>query len=292
MVFKKVSYSYIDLPRITKRVADRILDALEKGLNSVETTLDLGLSREFVRFHGDYIVFRDNIVHKDLLVGVKEDRVYEVVGNVFREVVIRASSIYKLKPVAIDQAPTLEINGIHMHRITGITPWIDSMLKVRKARVGKGHYVLDTCMGLGYTAIHSILHGASRVVTVEVDPYVIEITRHNPWSRMLSSENIEIAHESIVDVITVFDSNSFHRIIHDPPRFTGRTGDLYSAELYREFYRVLKPGGILYHYTGEPGRHSGRRVVKGIGERLRKTGFIVRYDKTTQGYIAYKPRTF
>ena len=56
-------------------------------------------------------------------------------------------------------APTLEIDGIRMHRTKDTTPdrmrWKKS--KILGLRHGK---VLDTCMGLGYTAIQADEYGA------------------------------------------------------------------------------------------------------------------------------------
>ncbi len=280
-------YSYIDLPRITRWVAEEIIRAYREGLGGIYTTLDLGLSTEKITIDsGGEVVLRGRFrLEIDLLEEIDWDKVYEVAENRLRAVLIGNGGVYKLKPVSKSDAPTLEINGIHMHRIVGTTPWRDSLVKVVDAKVRRGHRVLDTCLGLGYTSIHSMLRGA-RVESYEIDQNVLEITRHNPWSRKLS--DIVIHHGDIVDNIINYPDESFHRIIHDPPRLTPRTGDLYSLELYREFYRVLKPNGILYHYTGEPGRHGGPRIVKGVGERLRRAGFIIRYSKRSQGYICIK----
>ena len=78
--------------------------------------------------------------------------------------------------------------------------------------------------------------------------------------------------------------------MHDPPRFSGSTGDLYSLEFYKELHRVLKPRGLLFHYTGEPRRRGAPSILKGIRERLEKAGFrVLYYDEDAQGYVAAKP---
>ncbi len=290
---KYVNYQYIDLPRLTTWVLQDIITAYEKRLSSIRITLDLGITKENVYMSGEYVVIRGIEIPINYLKEVitRSDRVYEVTeSGKLVEVIIRDKGIYKLKPIGKDVAPTLEINGIHMHRIVGITPWLDSLNKVKRARIRRNSRVLDTCMGLGYTAIHSLLRGASQVITVEIDPNVIEITRHNPWSKYLESNRIDIIYGDITKVINYFGENYFDRIIHDPPRITSRYGELYSLEFYKQLYRVLRPGGILYHYTGEPGIHSGMSIVKGIGDRLRKAGFIVKYYNDVQGYVAFKPR--
>lgn len=43
--------------------------------------------------------------------------------------------------------------------------------------------------------------------------------------------------------------------MHNPPRFS-IAGELYGLDFYRALYRVLRRDGKLFHYTGEPWRHS------------------------------------
>jgi predicted methyltransferase len=46
---------------------------------------------------------------------------------------------------------------------------------------------------------------------------------------------------------------------------------------------------VLFHYTGEPGKHSNFSVVRGVKERLEKAGFkVLGFDGDSQGYIALK----
>ncbi|OYT39131.1 MAG: methyltransferase [Desulfurococcales archaeon ex4484_58] len=221
-----------------------------------------------------------------------DDRVviYRFDGKVYEIIRRSPSRFYKLKVVKYSRAPTLEINGIHMHRIKDIDPWSDSYLKVRRARVRRGDIVLDTCLGLGYTALNALKQGARVVYSVEIDESVIWIAEHNPWSHGLVDDRIKIVQGDVVELVNQFKDSFFDKIIHDPPRYSGSTGELYSLEFYNELYRVLKPGGILYHYTGEPRRHGSPSIVKGIGDRLRKTGFYpVIFDRKSMGYIAFKP---
>ena len=58
---------------------------------------------------------------------------------------------YKLFPTR--GAPTAEISGIRMHRVKERSPWEDTEDKI--AAASPSGMVLDTCCGLGYTAIAS-----------------------------------------------------------------------------------------------------------------------------------------
>ena len=63
-------------------------------------------------------------------------------------------------------------------------------------------------------------------------------------------------------------------MIHDPPaRALCKEGDLYGARFYGELRRVLKPGGTLFHYVGNPESKEGGRLFGGVRERLAQAGF-------------------
>lgn len=50
-----------------------------------------------------------------------------------------------------------------------------------------------------------------------------------------------------------FADGEFAAIIHDPPaRALCKTTDMYGAAFYSDLARVLKPGGTLFHYIGNP----------------------------------------
>ncbi|MCS7069954.1 MAG: methyltransferase domain-containing protein, partial [Anaerolinea sp.] len=114
---------------------------------------------------------------------------------------------------------------------------------------------------------------AAHVITVELDPAVIEVASQNPWSAALFTHpQIERREGDIRDVIADFPDAAFTRIIHDPPTFA-LAGELYSGAFYRELYRVLARGGRLFHYIGDLNSPSGMRVATGVIRRLGEAGF-------------------
>ncbi len=158
-------------------------------------------------------------------------------------------------------APTLLIAGIPMHRIKDVDPHQDTLNKMRAIGRLRGR-VLDTSTGLGYTAIEAA-RSADQVVTIEVDPAVLEVARRNPWSRdLFQRANITQVVGDSYEELLGFAEGSFDAIIHDPPAMR-LAGDLYSGEMYRRLYRVLRDGGRLFHYIGDPDSKSGRSVTRG-----------------------------
>jgi len=190
---------------------------------------------------------------------------------------------YKICQAQERWAPTLLIDGIVMHTLKR-DPLDDAREKAILVR--PGDRVLDTCACFGYTARACIERGARYVLSVEVDSNVIELSQINPFSRVFENCNVDLVNDSILDVITELRDNSFDAIIHDPPRLTSETGDLYSLELYREFYRILRKGGTLFHYTGAPGsRYRGLDIQRGVCNRLREAGFHI--VKVVEGFGVY-----
>ena len=281
-------FKFRGLPLITRDVAERLISA---GTGVVTVSLDLGLSEQAVRVsagcavlpHGETLsleVLRE-------IAGEDGNSIYVVEGGEVRRLEGWSSedqAYYKLRFVSAGTAPTLEINGIHMHRISGTTPWEDSKAKVRLLRVKPGIRVLDVCTGLGYTAILARRRGAE-VVSVEKSEAVLRFAEYNPWSREL--ENVKVIHGDACEVVGKLKDGSFDRVMHDPPRFN-LVGELYSEAFYRELYRVLRPGGLLLHYVGSPGRLRGRDIVRGVARRLEAAGFKARIVRECKSVLAFK----
>jgi predicted methyltransferase len=164
------------------------------------------------------------------------------------------------------------VSGLPMHRIKNTDPHRDTLEKIRAARPAGN--VLDTCTGLGYTAIEaSKLASVAQVTTIELDPTVLQICRANPWSQALfdNTKITQIIGDSF-DVIDSFPDGTFSFILHDPPSLS-LAGDLYSLDFYRRACRVLSRNGRLFHYIGDPESKSGRSATAGAIKRLEQAGF-------------------
>jgi predicted methyltransferase len=163
------------------------------------------------------------------------------------------------------------ISGLPMHRIKDTNPHEDTLAKIKAIAPLTGR-VLDTCTGLGYTAIEAA-KTAEHVLTIELDPAAQEIARFNPWSQALF-DHPRITHliGDVFDEIQTLADGSFSCIIHDPPMLS-LAGDLYSGEFYAECCRILRPTGKMFHYIGDPDSKSGARTTKGAVRRLQEAGF-------------------
>ncbi len=295
--FSEYVFTPRDVAVISPHLASRLLSEVSgAGCLTplrVRVTLNLGLTYVEGVVEGNSLVVGGLRVSLDDLRQVASSTAVHAVlkgGEVLEPVQLYDDGLrrfYKLRAVGEAEAPTLEINGIHMHRIKGTTPWRDAAAKVRAlGRLG-GAKVLDVCTGLGYTAIAALRCGAAEVVSVEVDENVLRVAEVNPWSRGLSRVRIIVG--DAAEVVKELRDATFTHVIHDPPRFQ-MAGHLYSADFYAELLRVLKPGGKLFHYVGEPGRKRGRSYVGGVKGRLVKAGFIVlKWDPVALGFVAVKP---
>jgi len=253
---------------LTSKEAKLILDG------KTRVSLDLGLSKtNIIQTKQGYDLGKGETIDSVSLkkIAKNERSVYFVDQKIVFMAATSGKHFYKLAPT--DGAPTLEIDGIRMHRTKGTTPDRDTRDKLKLLGLSSGT-VLDTCMGLGYTAIEAVRRGADRVVTVE-------------WSsKLFSSGSI---HKIIGDSYSVVDalpSQLFDYIIHDPPRHSS-AGHLYGQEFYRRMARVIRPGGRMFHYTGEPrSRYRKVNIRTGIRKRLGVAGFReLEYHPVVMGFI-------
>jgi predicted methyltransferase len=167
---------------------------------------------------------------------------------------------YKLR--IFKGVPILEIDGLRMQLVRDFeTPLDYSIEVVSGLKISNSEStILDTCMGLGYTAISASKSKlVKKVITCEISEAVRLLAKWSPSSGELFEKNgkIEVLAGSAFDLIKEFSDSSFSYIIHDPPRFS-HAPELYSSEFYSELFRVSKKGAKLFHYVGSVG------IAKGI----------------------------
>jgi len=89
----------------------------------------------------------------------------------------------------------------------------------------------------------------------------------------LLASGLTLVRGDVAVAIRSLPDRSFDAVLHDPPRF-GIAGELYSQAFYDHLARVLRPRGLLFHYTGTPNKlTTGRDVPKEVASRLRQAGF-------------------
>lgn len=245
------------------------------GQAAAETSADLGLSTVTVALTPEGALFPtgERLAWEDAArIAAAEVNCFAWQAGAWREIKVfseETERVYTLMPTR--RAPTMLISGLPMHRIKDVDPWEDTQRKLKALGRARG-YVLDTSMGLGYTATLAA-QTAERVLTIEFDPAVLELAWHNPWSRgLFENPQIETRLGDAFDVAPELPAGDFAAILHDPPTFS-LAGHLYSGEFYRALYRLLKPNGRLFHYIGNPASPSGARTTKGVVRRLKEAGF-------------------
>ncbi|MDD3159578.1 MAG: methyltransferase [Candidatus ainarchaeum sp.] len=221
---------------------------------------------------------------------LKESFVYVIEDKEIKRIELfgeETNLYYKLLPTK--DWPTLTLSSVPMHRWKYITPKEDTLSKIREISPVKGR-VLDTCCGLGYTTIsEASIAEVEQVDVFERDKNVLRICEYNPYSEQLFiNKKIFIHNESVYYGIEKFKEETFDRIIHDPPTPTFAK-ELYSIEFYHELYRVLKKGGILYHYAPQPGKTKGIITYPHWIKLLEQVGFKkVKYNEKSSGIKAIK----
>lgn len=277
---------------LTRPAAAAMRTAIEDGAPTVRTTLDLGRSEVEVPVEEGRVRLPDGQSLGAQELAVVEDNpesVYTALDDAPEKVTWfsdATNKVYTLR--ATDGWPALEISGILMHRIKGTDPKADAESKIAAIGPVRGR-VLETCCGLGYTAIHAA-ESAESVTVFEIDPNVVDMARLNPYSAPLFERGrIELRAEDIAEAITELPDSAFDFIIHDPPTLA-IAGDLYSDAFYRQLFRVLRPRGRLFHYTGDPGsRTRGQDLPGRVKERLAAIGFErVRREPEALGVSARK----
>jgi uncharacterized protein len=273
-------------PVITLKEAKKILGARE---DKISLSLDLGLTSQEIKIKEGIANLGNFKIPIEEFKKAKEETCYIVdEDKILKQIAffsIEANLFYKLHPTS--DWPTIKISSVPMHRHIKVMPKEDTELKIKEVFPVKG-IVLDTCCGLGYTAIMASKF-AEKVHTFERDENVLRIASFNPHSeKLFNNPKIELHKESIFDAIKKFPDNYFDRIIHDPPTFK-ISPELYKIEFHQQLLRVLKTKGIIYHYCPNPGKTKGAHFYIKIVKQLIEIGFKkVEYHEWSSGIGALK----
>lgn len=255
---------------ITKKEFEYIVNNRER--EEFLVNVDFGLRKVRVKVNGKKAII-DGWYHLNLNQKLKDNFCYLVKRKKLIPLAFfspRTNRFYKLIPT--DDWPSLALGSVPMHCIKEGSPYKDSL---RKIQILKPYgVVLDTCTGLGYTAILASLK-AKKVITLEVDRNVLFMAKLNPLSQKLFSQpDIEIKRADVAIYIKRFNKEFFDCIIHDPPTFK-LAPQLYSIDFYHQLYRVLKKGGRLYHYLPLYGIKRGCNFPSKIKSKLKEANFRI-----------------
>ena len=254
-------------PLLTSKVHE-VLRAAAGATTTVQCSLDLERSSTSVVVEQDHWIWEGR--RYPFLSACKERTIYYWTGAQFQPAARYTRALIKLVPTDWGP-PTFEIDGIKMLPTARISPLTDAERKVALIRP-QGKAILDTCGGLGYFASCCLQAGAARLHSCEKNPDVIWLRGLNPWTPP-ADPRLTLENADVTQVIAGLASRSCDAVLHDPPRF-GIAGELYSQAFYDQLARVLKPRGMLFHYTGTPNRlTSGRDVPNEVANRLRIAGF-------------------
>jgi uncharacterized protein len=276
-------------PLLTLKVHEVLRAAARNGTRTVECSLDLERSRSSVEVGADDWTWQGT--RYPFLDACKDRTIYYWAGAEFQPAARYTNSLIKLVPTEWGP-PTFEIDGIKMLPTAQVSPYADAERKVGFIRP-RGKVILDTCGGLGYFASWCLQGQAARVQSYEKNADVIWLRGLNPWSPLVSRApsaggGLTLVQGDVAVAIAGLPDQSFDAVLHDPPRF-GIAGELYSQVFYHHLARVLRPRGLLFHYTGTPNKlTSGRDVPNEVANRLRTAGFTT--ELKGDGILAVRGR--
>lgn len=276
-------------PLLTDTVFEVFDRCRRAGGGTVDVSLDLDRTTTQVTVTGDLWMWQARSF--PFPARWRDRTIYHWSGTAFEPVQRFSSGLLKLVPTAWG-APTFEIDGIKMLPTAKVSPLADAERKVALVKPARGR-VLDTCAGLGYFAAAALRAGAREIWSYEKNPDVLWLRSLNPWSpdsawSTLDHAALRLTTGDVVREITAIESGAVDAVLHDPPRF-GIAGELYAQDFYDELARVLRPGGMLFHYTGTPNRlTSGRDVPREVATRLARSGF--RTELNGDGVLAMRER--
>lgn len=263
------------MPIISSSELRKINESIEKGLNEVEISLDLGLSKTIVTLSKEGFYYNNELIK---IKKIKDDdkSCYLIKDNSLVKLQFMGEDtrkLYKLIPTQF--RPILQVSGTSMHKK-------EFLEKLERDKLTGN--ILDAGTGLGYSSI-ILSKTADKVITIEIDNNVLEMAKLNPYSKdLFRNTNIKLIKGNIVEKIKTFKNEEFNFIIFDAGTVKG-SEEFFSLENYKEAYRVLKNKGRLYHYLPKHQIKRGRDFGSEVTNRLKKAGFKQIYRDKLGSYI-------
>jgi uncharacterized protein len=258
-------------PLLTHSLASDLLAAQQRGHTHLHASFDLGRSESQVQLAAEHWWWQGQSYPYPA--HLKARTLYYWDGEAFSAISRYTNKLIKLVPTEWD-VPTFEIDGIKMLPTAKASPLDDARRKVALIKP-QGKHVLETCGGLGYFAQCCLDSGVASLQSFEKNEDVLWLRSLNPWSPDVAAHTarLQLTHADCAQAIAQLPANHFDAILHDPPRFA-IAGELYALTFYQQLARVLRRGGLLFHYTGSPNKlTSGRDVPREVAGRLQEAGF-------------------
>lgn len=276
---------------LTKEIGEKLLKSQLLGHTVADISTDLGKTTQEVLIVKESFTIGGVKVPLKAFLGLKEGTIYVFEDKKFKSIDFfsdETNLFYKLVPTK--NWPTVMLSSVPMHRFKTVSPKTSAFLMIEEVSPLRGK-VLDTCCGLGYTAILAAQNPKVETVrTFEVDENVLRIAEYNPYSEELfSNKKIQIKKGNVFEEVKNLENNYFDRIVHDPPTISFGT-ELYSETFYKGLFRVAKSGAVLYHYCPNPGKTKGKEFYPSIEKWLIAAGFKqVAYHEKSSGIRGIKP---
>lgn len=276
-------YKAKNVPVFSYKTLIEIKKGLLNSLNDLEVSIDLGISKTVIKLYPDDFSFsinRTDILKFPDSFNEKSAICYAIYDKqIFPMKMFSKTTNFFYKLVPTSWRPILRISATQMHKL----PFLD-FLDSQKLR----GLVLDGGTGLGYSAIIAS-QTANRVITIEWDPQVIEMSSFNPHSRKLfDSLNIQLINGDITQEVLKYDDNYFDTIIQDGG-MPKSSGEFFSQSYCHELHRVLRRGGNLFFYLPRHGKSKGRDFGGEVINRLLISGFHLKKREIEGSFaILYK----
>jgi len=157
-------------------------------------------------------------------------------------------------------------SGEHLHTKSGA--YEEALEKhVKPLKIEDGMSILDYCFGIGYNSFVAMsLHKDLTIEAIEYNAdyikviptltcpqiqYLLDQSKQLQIKPELTDKNnnhLKVHIDTIENILPTLKDNSFDRVFFDP--FSPKTQpELWSEELFKHIFRVLKPGGMLSTYS-------------------------------------------